>query len=1320
MIGVNDFTIESGGLVNGGDGSWIRISGNWTSSDGTFDSSGGIFVDFTGPFGVQQNLGVGATNTTFTGITHSGAGSLGMDGDITVTTDFVNSDGVFYTNGFYPTVNGNFANTGDAVFELDSGIVVNGNVTIEHNSILNAINGVYITVKGNWTNLGSLTGQSTVTFNGTTILSDSSGGLKAIVVTGTVALGADFGFDATDGSISGEGSLSLGLNHNLTLSGFNNQPLDVANFDGGTGTSTVFYNLTTDYDQITFQATGAIYNNLTLSGSVPYSPDGDLTAANGSGILGDFTNNAILFGGTFEVGGSWINNGYNDPVSLTLTGSKTGKFIKGNGSDGVFGGFHITGSGEWTMQGELDFPGDTPATFSDGNLIMDNNSLNITSGIIIDGGKITGSSEEGSFLNNDGGGFTINSGEFVAPKDVRIVGTYLHSGGSTDWTTKNSTLTWDNSGVGGLDIPPDEYNNLTLQSGGGGLFNFYNGETKIRGDLITGASIDAPQGTINFNRPDGIQTVTDSDYFNNVIHSGAGTLRINASNSIGFLVNNITNPSGPFDASGRNIFVSGNWNFANGTYSAGGTPGDQLVWFIGSGIHTISGNNTFNNLKINDQNFTSEVDFASGSTQTINGSLTLIGNAGGHLTLGRSGGSGSDQWNLVLPGNMTLDSNAYVTVSNSHVSGGEIMAIGNHIVDGGNNSGWVFALTPPVSAINTPATGANVGAGTVQVTGTTTSSVGNVTKVEVRVNSGAWRDATNTGTNFSTWVYDTNLSSSGDYDIRSRATSSYDIVEVPSTSITIHVSAGIPSVKVTKPAQGEWVTSSSYDVTGTTTTASGTTISKVEVTFDGTNWANAVNTGTNFSSWKYTLANLADGHYTLKARATDSGGAVSALYSTVFGIDQTAPGKPGSFSTFNVSNHIAGTSQALLWWQASTDATSGIKEYQIFRGITQIGTTTNNYYIDESPVSGKYQIKVIDKAGNSISSDESTLDLAVVSSKLAISDVKSTPSALLDVNGKTSALISWKTDQPSTSLVYYGLGGAKANQAGIDNQLNFSHFVILTNLDPNTTYHFAVASRDILGQDTTSADQIFTSVSNAASDTAWSKVIKTFRRSFEWFKKAMASPILEKLGILRTPEQISPQMTVFNVSVPAANSYQSFISYSGNKDFTLERSTDGKSFTQLAKVTDANYYFDQNLTADTTYYYRAKDMPGLVSFRTSGTDTAPPVISNLATKVLGQDQKRVEVVISYRTDKMSTTEVNINDKTYQDESLNQTHLVLIDNLKPSQPYGYNVKSADTNGAVATAEGSITAQTISTPESTWQSITNTMENKFNRFANWMRK
>jgi len=87
-----------------------------------------------------------------------------------------------------------------------------------------------------------------------------------------------------------------------------------------------------------------------------------------------------------------------------------------------------------------------------------------------------------------------------------------------------------------------------------------------------------------------------------------------------------------------------------------------------------------------------------------------------------------------------------------------------------------------------------------------------------------------------------------------------------------------------------------------------------------------------------------------------------------------------------------------------------------------------------------------------------------------------TPPIISDVSlsglTSTSITISWTTDEPATSTVYYGLdenyGFDKSDQT-----LKINHTITLTGLDPDTSYHFQVESSDSLGNTATSEDNTF-------------------------------------------------------------------------------------------------------------------------------------------------------------------------------------------------------------------------------------------------------
>ncbi|MHB8683321.1 MAG: kelch repeat-containing protein, partial [Dehalococcoidia bacterium] len=93
--------------------------------------------------------------------------------------------------------------------------------------------------------------------------------------------------------------------------------------------------------------------------------------------------------------------------------------------------------------------------------------------------------------------------------------------------------------------------------------------------------------------------------------------------------------------------------------------------------------------------------------------------------------------------------------------------------------------------------------------------------------------------------------------------------------------------------------------------------------------------------------------------------------------------------------------------------------------------------------------------------------------------------------GDLSAVVTWTTDEPSTSEVDYGLTAAYGSKL-LDAGLVTAHSELLTGLQPGTPYHFRVVSADAAGNASTSADFVFTTNppgSNAATQGEWSPVI---------------------------------------------------------------------------------------------------------------------------------------------------------------------------------------------------------------------------------------
>ena len=73
---------------------------------------------------------------------------------------------------------------------------------------------------------------------------------------------------------------------------------------------------------------------------------------------------------------------------------------------------------------------------------------------------------------------------------------------------------------------------------------------------------------------------------------------------------------------------------------------------------------------------------------------------------------------------------------------------------------------------------------------------------------------------------------------------------------------------------------------------------------------------------------------------------------------------------------------------------------------------------------------------------------------------------------RTQTIVSWKTDEPATSAVYYEEGSGSpdkslANKQEDKDTLVENHTVLLTSLKPGTIYRFQISSADDAGNTTT-------------------------------------------------------------------------------------------------------------------------------------------------------------------------------------------------------------------------------------------------------------
>jgi len=105
-------------------------------------------------------------------------------------------------------------------------------------------------------------------------------------------------------------------------------------------------------------------------------------------------------------------------------------------------------------------------------------------------------------------------------------------------------------------------------------------------------------------------------------------------------------------------------------------------------------------------------------------------------------------------------------------------------------------------------------------------------------------------------------------------------------------------------------------------------------------------------------------------------------------------------------------------------------------------------------------------------------------------------------NQKAQAVVSWNTDEPSTTQVEYeqGISGNEyKNKSKTDIAYSTSHAVILSDLEPSKIYHLRAVSSDPSGNTGYSEDT--TTITGKQQDSILDIIITSLQRSLGWIFK---------------------------------------------------------------------------------------------------------------------------------------------------------------------------------------------------------------------------
>jgi hypothetical protein len=275
--------------------------------------------------------------------------------------------------------------------------------------------------------------------------------------------------------------------------------------------------------------------------------------------------------------------------------------------------------------------------------------------------------------------------------------------------------------------------------------------------------------------------------------------------------------------------------------------------------------------------------------------------------------------------------------------------------------------------------------------------------------------------------------------------------------------------------------------------------------------------------------------------------------------------------------------------------------------------------------------------------------------------------------GPTFARVTWVTDKPANSLVAYvkdvdyddSASNPYPSEVGDSNAATVNHEVVLEGLEPETTYHIQARSNGKFGGMGQSLDTVFSTTSLLPNiNDIQIQQIKESGVELSW-----ETNIPTRSNIIIT-ESASGETQVFE-----------------NPNFIRDHNFD------TDELSPSTGYTAQVVSIDEA---GEESESSVLSFFTTLNDN-PPQISDVrvVTSLIPGKVEQVQTIISWKTNKPSTSKVlfeegvrddgELSQSTSSDTALKKDHIIISSSFAPGKVYSYKVESVDTGGNTANSE-----------------------------------
>ena len=390
-----------------------------------------------------------------------------------------------------------------------------------------------------------------------------------------------------------------------------------------------------------------------------------------------------------------------------------------------------------------------------------------------------------------------------------------------------------------------------------------------------------------------------------------------------------------------------------------------------------------------------------------------------------------------------------------------------------------------------------------------------------------------------------------------------------------------------------------------------------------------------------TVTFLAPGPCTITASQTGNNS-----YSAAQSITQQFTVNPNTPTISNLQAVSVGGNSELITWntdQPSTSAISGTvtttpdSNYVTSHSVTLTGLSQNTTY--------NYNVSSTNSTGGTATSPNASFTTTPFVGYVAFWGINN-----------SGITISWSTDFAATTFVAYGTTSALGQTTPIQSALSNGHGMVLTGLNPGTTYYFRAESTDANGHTGASTLYTFTTTGAPAS-----------------------------------PAPVITNVTVTNITTTGATiTWTTDQAASTQVNYGTTTAYGSSSLLNSSLVTSHSVTLT-GLTPGTTYDYdvvssnssgTSSGMSTNYTFTTTAIIGTPPVITNLQTAVTS-----TTATITWTTDQPANSSISGTVTTTPDSNYVTSHSVTLTGLTAGTTYNFAVISTNAGGLTTTSPNS---------------------------------